>query len=169
MIDVITIENDVLKEKSDFVSVIDESIKTLITEMAEILEKKNGVGLAAPQIGEKKRIFITKVSGDILRVFINPEIIQTSQELEVYEEGCLSIPGVWANVVRPAAIIMQAWDINGKIFKIEIDGVLARVIQHEFDHLNGILFTDRLNDKQREKVLKIYDRKNKQKSTGAVQ
>ncbi|MCL2481308.1 MAG: peptide deformylase, partial [Spirochaetaceae bacterium] len=65
--------------------------------------------------------------------------------------------------VRPSAIIIQAWDVKGKVFKIEVDGVLARVIQHEFDHLNGILFTDRLNDKQREKVLKIYDRKCKPK------
>jgi len=159
MIDILRIGNDVLKEKATLVSDIDENIKNIINEMTEILEKKNGVGLAAPQIGERKRIFITKVPGDIIRVFINPEIIQTSQELEVYEEGCLSIPGVWANVVRPSAIIIQAWDVKGKVFKIEVDGVLARVIQHEFDHLNGILFTDRLNDKQREKVLKIYDRK----------
>ena len=163
MIDILRIGNDVLKEKATLVSDIDENIKNIINEMTEILEKKNGVGLAAPQIGERKRIFITKVPGDIIRVFINPEIIQTSQELEVYEEGCLSIPGVWANVVRPSAIIIQAYDIKGKIFKIEVDGVLSRVIQHELDHLNGILFTDRLNDKQREKVLKIYDRKNNPK------
>ncbi|MCL2704820.1 MAG: peptide deformylase [Spirochaetaceae bacterium] len=163
MFDIITIGNDVLKEKATLISDIDDNIINLINEMTEILEKKNGVGLAAPQIGEKKRIFITKVPGDILRVFINPEIIQTSQELETYEEGCLSIPGVWANVVRPSAIIIQAYDIKGKIFKIEVDGVLSRVIQHELDHLNGILFTDRLNDKQREKVLKIYDRKNNPK------
>jgi len=163
MIDILTIGNDVLKEKATLIADIDENIKTIINEMIEILEKKNGVGLAAPQIGEKKRIFITKVPGDIIRVFINPEIIKTSQELETYEEGCLSIPGVWANVVRPYAIGIQAWDINGKLFKIEVDGVLARVIQHEIDHLNGILFTDRLNDKQRERVLKIYDRKCKSK------
>ena len=165
MIDVITIGNEVLKEKSDYISEIDENIKNLINDMTEILDKKSGIGLAAPQIGEKKRIFITKVPGDIIRVFINPEIIQTSQELETFEEGCLSIPGVWAKVVRPAAIIIQAWDIKGKIFKIEIDGVLARVVQHEFDHLNGVLFTDRLNEKQREKVLKMYDRKQKPQST----
>ena len=163
MIDVITIGNDVLKEKSAPVLNIDDNIKNLINQMTEILEKKKGVGLAAPQIGEKKRIFITKIHGDILRIFINPEIIQTSQELEEYEEGCLSIPGIWANVVRPSAIRLQAWDINGKIFRIDVEGILARVIQHEFDHLNGILFTDRLNEQQREKVLKIYERKCKPK------
>ena len=163
MVNVITIENDVLKEKSAPVSDIDEDTRNLIGKMIEILEKNKGVGLAAPQIGEKKRIFITQIPGDILRVFINPEIIQTSQELESYEEGCLSIPGVWANVVRPYAITIQAWDMKGKVHKIETEGILARVIQHEFDHLNGVLFTDRLNEKQREKVLKIYERKHKPK------
>jgi len=163
MIDVITIGNDILKEKAASVPEIDENIENLIKQMTEILEKKSGVGLAAPQIAEKKRIFITKIPGDILRVFINPEIIQTSQELQSYEEGCLSIPGVWANVIRPASISIQAWDISGKVFRIDTDGVLARVIQHEFDHLNGVLFTDRLNDKQRERILKIYDRKSKTK------
>ena len=163
MADVVTIGNDILKEKSVLVLTIDENIENLVNKMTEILEKKSGVGLAAPQIGESKRVFITKIPGDVLRVFINPDIIQTSQELESCEEGCLSIPGVWANVVRPSAISIQAWDIKGKVFRINVEGILARVIQHEFDHLNGILFTDRLNDKQREKVLKIYDRKSKAK------
>ncbi len=163
MIDVITIGNDILKEKAALVSDIDGNIENLIKDMIEILEKKKGVGLAAPQISEKKRIFITKIPGDIVRVFINPDILQTSQELELYEEGCLSIPGVWANVVRPHAITIQAWDNKGKVFRIDADGVLARVVQHEFDHLNGILFTDRLDEKQRERVLKLYDRKFKAK------
>ena len=163
MLNIITIGNDILKEKSAPVSEIDENIKKLIEQMTEVLDKKKGVGLAAPQVGENKRIFITKIPGDIQRVFINPDIIQTSQELVSCEEGCLSIPGVWADVVRPSEIIVQAWDIGGKVYKIEARGVLARVIQHELDHLNGILFTDRLDENQREKVLKIYDRKSKAK------
>ncbi|MCL2294330.1 MAG: peptide deformylase [Spirochaetes bacterium] len=163
MANVITLGNNILKEKSDLVLSVNESIENLVARMIGILEKEKGVGLAAPQIGEKKRIFITKVPRDILRVFINPDIIQTSQELESYEEGCLSIPGVWANVVRPSEIGIQAWDINGKVFRINVEGILARVIQHEFDHLNGILFIDKLNEQQREKVLKIYERKNKAK------
>jgi peptide deformylase len=163
MTDIITLGNDILKEKSGPVINIDENIQNLIDKMTEVLEKQSGVGLAAPQIGEKKRIFITKIPGDILRIFINPDIIQTSQELESYEEGCLSIPGVWANVIRPAEISIQAWDIKGKIFRISAEEILARVIQHEFDHLNGILFIDRLNDQQREKVLKIYEKKCKAK------
>ena len=161
MTDIITLGNDVLKEKSDPVLKIDESIENLVARMTEILEKEKGVGLAAPQIGEKKRIFITKVPRDILRVFINPVIVQTSQELESYEEGCLSIPKVWADVIRPSAINIQAWDITGKVFRLNVEGILSRVIQHEFDHLNGILFIDRLNEQQREKVLTIYERKNK--------
>jgi peptide deformylase len=159
MLNVITIGNEILNEKAALVSDINSDIEKLVDEMAETLERKSGIGLAAPQVAERKRIFITKAPGDILRVFINPEIIQTSQEMELYEEGCLSIPGVWANVNRPSEVSIQAWDLKGKVFRIDADGVLARVIQHEYDHLNGVLFPSRLAEKQRERLLKLYERK----------
>lgn len=159
--DVITVGNDILKEKAALVADFDDDLRLLVKEMENALDKKKGVGLAAPQVSVKKRLFITKIPNDEFRVFINPEIIQTSQDVERAEEGCLSIPGVWGNVVRPVSVTIQAHNLDGKIFKINAGGVLARVIQHEFDHLNGVLFIDKLDEKQRERVMKIYAKKNK--------
>ncbi len=162
MLDVITIGNEILTEKAALVADINGDIKTLVDEMIETLDKKSGIGLAAPQVAVKKRLFITRAPGDMVRVFINPDIIQTSQEMELYEEGCLSIPGVWANVSRPSAVTIQAWGLDGRVFRLDADDVLARVIQHEFDHLNGILFPDRLNEKQRERLLALYNKKTRE-------
>ena len=158
MLEVITIGNEILKEKAALVSDINEDTEKFVQEMIETMENKSGIGLAAPQVAVKKRVFITNAPGDILRVFINPDIILTSQELDDYEEGCLSVPGVYANLTRPEAVTIQAWDLKGKVFRLDADGILARVIQHELDHLNGILFPDRLSEKQRERVLKMYER-----------
>ncbi|MDX9801266.1 MAG: peptide deformylase [Spirochaetia bacterium] len=159
MLDIITIGNEILTEKAALIADINDDIKSLVDEMIETLEKNSGIGLAAPQVAVKKRLFITKAPGENVRVFINPDIIQTSQEMELYEEGCLSIPGVWANVSRPSAVTIQAWGLDGKVFRLEADDILARVVQHELDHLNGILFPERLNEKQRERLLTLYEKK----------
>ena len=122
-------------------------------EMLDSIKKEKGVGLAGPQTGLMERIFVTSVNGDEPRVFINPSIIETSEETSKYEEGCLSIPGVWADVIRPRAVKVQAWNEKGRPFTIEADGILARVILHEFDHLEGVLFIDRLSEPKRKKIL----------------
>ena len=160
--DIVTLGDDVLREKAAVIADINEEIADLAAKMIEILDTGIGVGLAGPQVGVAKRIFVTKAPGDIARVFINPEIIFTSQEQGKYEEGCLSIPGVYADVIRPLAVSIQAWNLKGKPFRIDNDEFLARIVQHENDHLNGILFPDRLKEKQRERVLKIYEKKRKQ-------
>jgi peptide deformylase len=85
-------------------------------------------------------------------------VLYTSLEKNIYEEGCLSLPGVWAEVKRPAAITIQALNLKGKVFRLEADGFLARVIQHELDHLNGILFFDHLSEKKRELLLEAYQK-----------
>jgi len=121
--------------------------------MFEALEQHNGVGLAGPQVGLLRRIFITNVEGDGPRVFINPSIIETSQETTKYEEGCLSIPGNWGDVVRSKVVKVQAWNEKGRSFTLEAGGLLARVILHEYDHLEGVLFIDRLPEAKREKIL----------------
>jgi peptide deformylase len=121
--------------------------------MIDALHKQRGVGLAGPQIGLMKRIFVIHIEGDEPRVFINPSIIATSQETIKCEEGCLSIPGVWADVVRPRAVRVQAWNEKGRPFTIETEGILARVILHEYDHLEGVLFIDRLSPRKRERIL----------------
>ncbi|HAP54710.1 MAG TPA: peptide deformylase, partial [Spirochaetaceae bacterium] len=98
------------------------------------------------------------VEGDRKRVFVNPEIIMTSTEQVEYEEGCLSFPGLYFMVKRPAAVKIQALDERGKVFTLEADGLLARVILHENDHLDGKLFIDRISPFKRERALKHYER-----------
>ena len=115
--------------------------KNIIEEMFSILNTHRGVGLAAPQVGIMRQIFITNI--DRPRVFINPSIVETSLETMKYEEGCLSIPNISVEIVRPERIKIQAWNEEGKPFTLEAVGLLARVIQHEYDHLNGILIVDK--------------------------
>ncbi len=92
-------------------------------------------------------------------MFINPDILETSLEEETLEEGCLSVPGVYTEIVRPASVRVQAWNEKGRPFTLSADGMLARVIQHELDHLNGVLFVDRLDAKKRKRLLASYDEK----------
>jgi peptide deformylase len=150
---VITVGDELLRQKAEPVKDIDQNIKKTAGEMLELLREQKGVGLAGPQIGLMKRIFVIHVEGDEPRVFINPSIIATSQETVKYEEGCLSIPGIWADVVRPRAVRVQAWNEKGRPFTMETEGILARVILHEYDHLEGVLFIDRLLSRKRDKVL----------------
>jgi peptide deformylase len=147
-------ENDrVLRERAKPVKNINDDIRKTAQDMIEAMHRDRGVGLAGPQVGLLKRIFVTHAEGDQVRVFIDPSIIWTSQERVSYEEGCLSLPGIWANVVRPESIKIQAWNETGRAFTLEASGILARVIQHEYDHLEGILFIDRLDGAKREKAL----------------
>ncbi len=156
MMKVITLGDTRLLQRAAVIADVDRLVYDLSQAMIETMHVENGIGLAGPQVGELKRIFVCHVSGDIPRVFINPEIIQTSQELATMEEGCLSIPGIYADVVRPAAITVQAWSEKGRPFRIDAEGSLARVIQHEIDHLNGVLFFDHLSERKRERLTKLY-------------
>jgi peptide deformylase len=159
MFDIYTIGAEVLRAPTMPVTVFDEALATTIEQMFTTMIRGRGIGLAAPQVGISQRFFIVQIEGDKQRVFINPEIIGTSSELENYEEGCLSIPGAYAKLERPAAVKVQAWNERGRPFTLEADGLLARVIQHELDHLQGVLFTDRLPEKLREKTLALYERR----------
>ena len=96
-------------------------------------------------------------------MFINPEILETSIETGPYEEGCLSLPGVYHNVIRPLRVKIQAQDVKGKAFVLDADGLLARVIQHENDHLKGKLYIDHLDEVERELIIKAYEKRNKPK------
>ncbi len=158
MMEIYTLGADVLRKECSFVEEVDETIAVLSRHMVETMYEDDGVGLAAPQVGEDKQIFVCHARGDKARVFINPQIIFTSQELATYEEGCLSVPGVYADVSRPASITVQALNERGRPFKLDAEGMLARVIQHEMDHLKGVLFIDHLAEKERQKLLKVYSR-----------
>lgn len=136
--------DEVLRKKSRTVEKVDEKIKELVEDMIETMHKNNGVGLAAPQVGILKRVVVIDLyddKGPI--VLINPEIIKEKGEQEV-EEGCLSFPNQFAKIIRPAEVTVKALDIDGKERKIKSKELLAQAISHEVDHLNGILFVDKI-------------------------
>lgn len=122
---------------------INDELRAFLNEMFDAMIEADGVGLAGPQAGISKRLFVVIADDDVRRVFINPQIISTSAEMCDYEEGCLSVPGVYENIKRPAKVTVQAFNEKGKPFTLEADGLLARIIQHENDHLDGHLFIDR--------------------------
>lgn len=148
---------EVLRQKAKPVENIDDDFRAMLDEMYKLMKDTNGIGLAGPQIDDSRRFFIIEVDDSIRRVFINPQIMQMSKETCPYEEGCLSIPGEYEEIIRPEKIKIQALDENGKSFVLEADGILARAIQHENDHLNGILYIDRGDEKFREKIIKKFE------------
>lgn len=151
--------HEVLRATAEPVGGITAELRDILHEMVEIMERNRGVGLAAPQVGLAQRFFVVKLEDQEPLFFINPELTATSHETTVYEEGCLSLPGIWAEVRRPAAIGIQALNLRGRPFRIDADGFLARVIQHELDHLNGVLFTDHLSEARRNQLLELYRKK----------
>lgn len=161
MLDIYTLGDDVLREECKDITEFGDAIRMLADAMIDTLDEADGVGLAGPQIGVSQNIFVVHIRGEKPLVFINPVITETSIETGVYEEGCLSIPGVYHDVTRPMAVTIQAQDVNGKHFTIKADGLLARVIQHENDHLHGKLYIDHLDERERDKVLRSYEKKNK--------
>ncbi len=142
---IVTYGDPVLREVSEPVEEISQEIKDLVSSMADTLKKANGLGLAAPQVSVLKRVFIVDLSAvDInatLKVFINPEILKTSGEIEM-EEGCLSFPGMYQKIRRASEAKVRATDLDGKVFEMEATGIAARAILHEYDHLEGVLFID---------------------------
>jgi peptide deformylase len=160
--DIITLGNDLLRQKAEPVKPIGEEYRQIAAEMIDALHEGKGVGLAGPQVGLMKRIFVVHVDRDVPRVFINPTITMTSQEQIKYEEGCLSIPGVYADVVRPESIQVQAWNERGRPFTLDAGGILARVILHEYDHLEGTLFIDRLSEPKRKKIIAKWEKRSKE-------
>lgn len=148
--------DDILYEKAEPIADIDARVAELAESMIETMHRFQGIGLAGPQVGLLQRIFVVHVEGDKPRVFINPQILRTSVEEVLIEEGCLSIPTIYAKVRRPAIVEVQAFNERGRPFTLEADGLLSRVIQHENDHLNGVLFIDHLADRVRKRVMKQY-------------
>ena len=143
VLDVVKLGEESLRQKSVPVDEVNDEIKQLAEDMFETMIAYEGVGLAAPQIGKNIRMFVLIADDDVRRVFINPQIIKTSEEVSDYDEGCLSIPQVYETITRPVQVTVQALNEKGRPFTLEADGLLARIIQHEYDHLDGILYIDR--------------------------
>jgi peptide deformylase len=137
-----------LREVAAPVADVNDELRALLDDMAETMYSSNGCGLAANQIGVDKRVFVVDCAGENepsqLMAFINPEIVETDGS-QTWEEGCLSFPGVSEEIKRAERVKVRALDRNGKPFELEADGLLAVAIQHELDHLNGVLMVDKLS------------------------
>ncbi len=163
-----TCGDPVLGEKARPVMAVTPEIRALAERMTEAVQVYNGIGLAAPQVGESLRLVVfdlpekalspNPTPGELLLlprmpfVAVNPEIILSSDELSCQEEGCLSVPEIFAPVVRPARVVFRASTLDGEVIQCETGGLLARCIQHELDHLDGKLFIDRLDDEEAQKI-----------------
>ncbi len=147
-----TLGNQVLRQPARRISKVDESIRDLARDMLRSMYSAKGIGLAAPQVGVHKQLLVIDLdienSANPPLILINPEIISSSASLETYEEGCLSIPEVYMDVVRPTSIKLSFRDEMGRPKKMNADGLIGRCIQHEIDHLNGVLFVDRVSNQE---------------------
>ena len=149
-----------LRLVSEPVAAIDGEIRRLADDMFETMYDAPGIGLAAIQVGVPKRVVTIDVAKkDAPRepqVFINPEIVSSSEEKSVYEEGCLSIPDIHEDVERPTRVRVRYLDLDGTAHEVEADGLLATCLQHEIDHINGVLFIDHISKLKRDRTLKKF-------------
>ena len=156
--EIITVPNPLLKTVSKPVDAIDSKILGILNDMLETMYAAPGIGLAAIQIGIPKRLLVIDIGRDIENrdphFFINPEMLDPAEELGSFEEGCLSVPGVWEEIERPNECNVRFLDINGDEKNIRYSGMMATVIQHEMDHLNGIVFVDYLSRLKKDRAIK---------------
>lgn len=152
-----TYGDSVLRRPAAKVDSIDRRVKDECAKMVEEMLRANGAGIAAPQVGISKRIFILDVE-DRFQVLINPEIVEMSEDEEETDEACLSLPGVSGPVARRRWVRVRGLDLDGGLVEVEGKGILARAIQHEMDHLDGILYIDHLSPARRASVLKEFRR-----------
>lgn len=157
--EILHLGQELLRQKSLPVEEVNDDLRATIQAMFDTMLESEGVGLAAPQVGILQRFFVVIADDDVPRVFINPQIIATSSEMCEYEEGCLSIPNVYEKITRPAKITIQALNEQGRPFTLEAEGFLARVIQHEYDHLEGVLYIDRGDQDFKEKIVQQFQRR----------
>lgn len=149
---------DVLRQKATDVPAPGPELDLLVADMFETMYDARGIGLAAPQIGLSQRLIVVDVKeeGAEPMALLNPVVAEFTGPVEKYEEGCLSIPGVSAHVERPVTCVVDALDQQGNPVRIEAEGMLARCLQHEIDHLDGVLFIDRLSPIKRNMLLRKY-------------
>jgi len=166
---ILTAPDPRLQAISTDVEKVDAEIRKLVDDMAESMYAADGIGLAAVQIGVPKRVIVIdldqKEGKKNPRAFINPKILWASEEMAVFEEGCLSVPEIWDDVERPARIKAEYLDLDGKKVELEADGMLATCLQHEMDHLNGVLFIDHLSRLKRSMAIKKLTKAKKLKET----
>lgn len=164
-----------LRKVAEKVEKVDSSIQKILDDMLETMYLTNGIGLAATQVDIHKRLVVIDTEytedgkGKKPLYFINPELVKTSKELNVYQEGCLSLPNAFDDVERPATCTVKALDYNGEEFTLECEGLLATCIQHEIDHLNGIIFADHLSRLKKDRMLtKLKKSKKRQEYSAEI-
>ncbi len=162
---ILTEPDPILRKKCEPFNNVDQTVKKLMNDMLETMYKAPGIGLAAIQIGILKRAIVIDISKNNENkkplFFINPEIIYKSKKTSTYEEGCLSLPGQFAEIERPAECHIKFLDYNGKSCELKADGLLATCIQHEIDHLDGILFIDYLSKLKKTMIIKKLSKQKK--------
>ena len=164
--DIIILPDKRLRVVSEPAKATDPDLRALVDDMFETMYEAPGIGLAAIQVAEPLRLITVDLakrdedgeSQPRPRVFINPEILSSSSELSVYEEGCLSIPEYYEEIERPARVRVRFTDLDGKVHEEDADGLFATCIQHEIDHLNGVLFVDYLSKLKRDRVFKKFEK-----------
>lgn len=167
IIDIIYYPDAVLMTKSAPIENIDDEVIDLANSMVETMYYASGIGLAAPQVGVSKNLLIIDLGAQIKNgsaiILINPHVSAVDDSEVLEEEGCLSIPGIYANVVRQEAVEIQGMDINEKEVTLELKGLLARAVQHEIDHFNGVLFWDHLGKVKRDMLKQKFKKLQKEK------
>ena len=168
----IILPDPILRQASRPIETVDGDVRKLAADMLETMYDAPGIGLAAIQIGVPRRMLVLDVSKEgedkAPLVFINPEVVSSSGERSVYEEGCLSIPDYYAEVERPAKITVKHLDGEGREQVTEADGLLATCLQHEIDHLNGVLFIDHISKLKREMVIRKFTKAAKLRGSKAL-
>jgi peptide deformylase len=162
----------ILKAPSKLIERVDAQVRRLADDMLETMYDAPGIGLAAVQIGEPMRMVVIDLAKDpeqrAPQVFINPEVFWSSDERATYEEGCLSIPDYYADVERPASVRVRHLTLDGRQQEVLADGLLSTCLQHEIDHLNGVLFIDYISKLKRQMVIKKFTKIAKQKPVSAL-
>lgn len=168
----VILPDPVLRQLSNPLERVDDAVRKLADDMLETMYDAPGIGLAAIQIGEPVRMLVIDLSKEDEpkepQVFINPELVASSSDFSVYEEGCLSIPDYYAEVERPDTITLKYLDRDGKQHLLEADGLLATCLQHEIDHLNGVLFIDHISKLKREMVIRKFTKAAKLRGSKAL-
>lgn len=166
ILEIHTYPDTILKQKARPVEIIDDSVRRLVADMADTMYQAPGVGLAAPQVGHSLRIIVYDPDADSenrpYRALINPTIVKTEGGVTSENEGCLSVPEYRADVKRAERAVVEGLDVDGEPVRIEAEGLLAIILQHEIDHLDGILFIDRISALKREMVKRKIKKQTRQ-------
>ncbi|MDX1566702.1 MAG: peptide deformylase [Longimicrobiales bacterium] len=171
--DIELLGSEALRTPGEEITTFDEGLAALVEDMFETMYHAEGIGLAAPQIGLALRVFVVDVPGEeteeggdgFRAALVNPEIAALSEETDKAPEGCLSIPGLEGVVERPTSVVMKGFDPAGEPIRVEATGLVARALQHELDHLDGVLFLDRLGPLKRKMLLKKWRKAQEERVT----